>query len=515
VGTATQGLRKQNPSDLGARVSALEGISQQAGQLETLLKTPGTTKSVVETAAKGLTAPIHAYGSTYKAGDLDEVSDVTEVPKSLAVPERAALGNPSEQLKKEAADTQSGVVLYTAADTDPKHVTKSLLANHPDAKLDKVSGMLTLPSVRAATLLSSGSLHQLAAAVAQMTGVSTVSFVREGGGWYLDGAINPKIERLASYKADGGPLDDLKKSLAQQIGKKSSTREVLLGLCRERAKAFGATVEFIDEHRPPKGGGNYVLITKVHFVKGTDVWDVDIVTRSDDDKCPCCGREITHSAGTPPPVGVTTPVGDLGPHSIIPRSVWEDVFDTVMNSAAYALHTLVLPAGDSTLGQIRAAATSTSLGPGQDASGRRRNNMGGVSADRQCQQCDNYQDRTLSGGSFAGQPATLLERGEAETAGVTMTPTASPTGGGTRDYVGNQFEKLTRAQMIEVTNQKIEDVCDRIRLLVRRLKATHPVRGVLTDVRLEDFLRSTKAEAGTRAARGIDSGDISPGDFPT
>jgi hypothetical protein len=515
AGTATQNLRKQSSPEADARVAELGRISQQASQLETTLKTPGATTAAVESALKGLAGQISSYGSTHKASDLDEVSDVAEVPKALLIQERAVLTHPSEQLKKDAADTQSGAVLYTAANADPKQVTKTLLANHADAKLDNASGTLMLSPVRAPALESASSVRGLAASVVQMTGISNVSFVRDESGWYLDGSINPKIERLASYKTDGGPLDDRKRSRGQQIGKKSTTREVLLGICRERAKAFGATVEFIDERRPPPSGGQHVLITKAHFAKGTDVWDVDIVTKSDDTKCPCCGRAITHSAGTPAPVGVANPLGGLGPHTIIPRSVWEDVFDGVMSNTKYSLNTVTLPPGDSTLGAIRAAATSTSVGPGTDTQGRRRSNLGGVSVDRQCQECDNYQDRPLTGGAFQNMPATLLERGEAEAAGVTMAPAASPTGGGVRDYKGNQFSGLTPEQMIEVTHQKIEDVCDRIRLLVRRLKATHAVRAVLTDTLLEDFLNDVTASARTRAEAGIRSGQISPGDFPS
>jgi hypothetical protein len=115
-----------------------------------------------------------------------------EVPKSLAEPSPAVLDRVPEAVEKQAAETQPGAVLYESPTTDPKQVTKDLLARHSDARLDKASGALTLPPLHAAELASSTSLTGLAAAVAHATGVSRVRFNRDGAGWHLDAEINPR-----------------------------------------------------------------------------------------------------------------------------------------------------------------------------------------------------------------------------------------------------------------------------------------------------------------------------------
>jgi hypothetical protein len=82
--TALTNLRAQKPApaDLSARVTALEGISKQAEQLETLLATPGTGRPAIETAVKGMAASIRNYGATYNAKDIeDALADALLTPE--------------------------------------------------------------------------------------------------------------------------------------------------------------------------------------------------------------------------------------------------------------------------------------------------------------------------------------------------------------------------------------------------------------------------------------------------
>ncbi|HMG21792.1 MAG TPA: hypothetical protein VK607_10760, partial [Kofleriaceae bacterium] len=165
-----------------------------------------------------------------------------EVPKALAENQKIQLTSVSEAIEAEAKTTATGTVLFESGSADPKAVTKALLADHPDAKLDPATGVLTLPAVKGDG--AAANLRALAAEVARSTGVSKITFVVTDKGWRLDGSINPTIDGLVWHTATGAGLDPLVKSLQSEIGKQQPNRDLLIAICRERAAKFGAKVEF-------------------------------------------------------------------------------------------------------------------------------------------------------------------------------------------------------------------------------------------------------------------------------
>jgi hypothetical protein len=140
--------------------------------------------------------------------DGDTTAD-PEVPKSL-VESPALVDKVSPSLGDEIAKLPAGAkVIYQAPETDPKTVTKNLLAEHKDASFDKTSATLKLPPVHPDQLGSAGGLGQLGQLAAQQTGVSKVTLQTDGkGGAKLIGSINPETQ-LANLGADE-PLEEVK-----------------------------------------------------------------------------------------------------------------------------------------------------------------------------------------------------------------------------------------------------------------------------------------------------------------
>ena len=66
-----------------------------------------------------------------------------QYPGPLSVAEVAQSIGPG--LAKDIEAAQSGQTIHTGGGGDPAQVTKSVLAQHPDARYDKASGTLTLP----------------------------------------------------------------------------------------------------------------------------------------------------------------------------------------------------------------------------------------------------------------------------------------------------------------------------------------------------------------------------------
>jgi hypothetical protein len=339
------------------------------------------------------------------------------VPKALTEATKLHLASTIDnQLKTEATNTPSGTVLYQSPDADPKAVTQTLLAKHPSAKLDKSTGVLTLPPVNADSTPSS--LRELAAQIANSTGVSRVTFMIDAKGWRLDGSINPTVEGLASYATTGGRLDSLIQSLQQEMGKQQPNRDLLIAICRERADKFGATFQQ-NYIKPSKG--NPTARTEVIFTEKKppggatpEVYSVDIIVVSKDSACPSCGTNIG-SGG----------IQGSKPHNVIPASMWRSVIEGCFSSYGVTL------GADDYSREVLAAGTKTG-GPA-------------VTQDLQCRDCEKLQDTPAN-----GLPHSLVQRAHA------------PADPGKDAYVGEQFKHTSADQMAELTKVKIDNVTDRI-----------------------------------------------------
>jgi Domain of unknown function (DUF4157) len=132
-----------------------------------------------------------------KPGDAKPGDAATEpdVPRSMVEPVTATVEglSPAVSLAIDEAPAGATRAIYQAPNTDPKTVTKNLLASHADAKLDKTSAQLTLPPVVPGALAQAQSLPALGRLLAQQTGVSTVELHRtDEGHAEIVGAINPR-----------------------------------------------------------------------------------------------------------------------------------------------------------------------------------------------------------------------------------------------------------------------------------------------------------------------------------
>ncbi|MFJ8579958.1 hypothetical protein [Micromonospora sp. NPDC093277] len=126
-------------------------------------------------------------GQDGKPGTADERADI-ETPTRLVEPSAFHLKEPSPALSAELAHTASGQVIHQTSG-DPKQVTKSVLAQHGDARYDRASKTLTLPK---ATVASPDSLSALGAQIAADTGVSKVSVKKSNQVVEIRGGINPE-----------------------------------------------------------------------------------------------------------------------------------------------------------------------------------------------------------------------------------------------------------------------------------------------------------------------------------
>ncbi|MFG2950002.1 phage tail protein [Streptomyces adustus] len=122
-------------------------------------------------------------GKADKPGDHTEV----ETPRHLMSGGMFHLTETSPEFNAELGRARSGQVIHQTGG-DPKQVTKSLLAEHSDARYDRPSGTLKLPK---ATVGAPSSLSELGAEVAAATGVSKVEVHRNGGTVQFVGGINP------------------------------------------------------------------------------------------------------------------------------------------------------------------------------------------------------------------------------------------------------------------------------------------------------------------------------------
>jgi len=122
-----------------------------------------------------------------KPGETGDRADV-ETPKRLVEPAAFHLKESSPGLSAELAKASSGQVIHQTGG-DPKQITKSVLAQHSDARYDKASGTLTLPN---ANVGAPDSLSALGAKVAADTGVSKVSIKKSDQVVEVWGGINPQ-----------------------------------------------------------------------------------------------------------------------------------------------------------------------------------------------------------------------------------------------------------------------------------------------------------------------------------
>ncbi|WP_437971300.1 DUF4157 domain-containing protein [Sorangium sp. So ce260] len=424
-----------------------------------------------------------------------EVSSAGQAPaaqgagtlRALAAPQRAVLREVPAPVGREAAAASSGVALYQGGAGAPAQVVQAILASHREARFDRDSGVLTLPSVSDALVRGAGSLREMAAAVGRATGVSRVVFTRLERGFRLDGVINPVIEGLASYSVGAGrPLQPLLTDLQVVIGRVQPNRDVLVALLRERANAHNVDVTFddvriVDSRSSP-------TVTLVGFRTRTppiDTFTTEIVITLQNTDCASCGAAASVSQ----------------PHNVVNAAVWRDVIPAVASRAPFGL-----AAADPLVERMTRAGTDTGFGMAMDARGESRMASASTSGasprrgrvpDRQCAACERLQDRNMLGPPYAGSPATLMHRRAARDAGI-------PVGAGVshQAYEGHQFQHLTRAQVEQLTRDKIADVVDQLRHICMDADPPHPI-AAWSGATMERFLREVSSEAWTRASAAI------------
>jgi hypothetical protein len=126
----------------------------------------------------------------------------------LVEPSPAVLNNLTPELRRALVETPDGTVVHQAGGGDPAQVTQSLLAAHPDARLDPNTRALTLPPINASPLASATTPQQVGAQLAQQLGVSKVTLRNSGDDVTFDGEINPKATDILKYiKVPYTPVD--------------------------------------------------------------------------------------------------------------------------------------------------------------------------------------------------------------------------------------------------------------------------------------------------------------------
>jgi hypothetical protein len=128
-----------------------------------------------------------------------------EIPTSLVEPRPATIEHASPELARELGGVSSGTIIYEAGTTDPKQVTRNLLANHSDAIFDENTRRLTLPPISEGALQQATSLRQLGQIISQQTGVSKVTVTKINDQFEFYGHINPDA-KTASLKG-GNPYN--------------------------------------------------------------------------------------------------------------------------------------------------------------------------------------------------------------------------------------------------------------------------------------------------------------------
>ncbi|CAA6825603.1 MAG: Unknown protein, partial [uncultured Sulfurovum sp.] len=245
-------------------------------------------------------------------GDEEEKKDIEGLtrPKSLKEPKPVKTSTLSDELKEEIANTPDGTVLYKESGT-PEQITKKLLKEHKDAKLNEKTGLLTLPVMQKQPFNKVTSLELAAKEVAEQTGVSKVILSKSTDQIQLDGNINPTVYGLATYTGVGASLQPLITEIEGHINTQHPQKEFLISICREAAIRHGAKL-FVEEiKRPPKR-------TEVRFkhVASGETFSTDIIKTSKDNLCPACN----------------TDVGERRPHNIISATVFRDTIENTFNT---------------------------------------------------------------------------------------------------------------------------------------------------------------------------------------
>ncbi|WP_414551377.1 eCIS core domain-containing protein [Anabaena sp. CCY 0017] len=374
--------------------------------------------------------------------DKDIKEGKIDVPKSLAASKMGHIEQPPQNLIQEAAKTSSGTVIYQASVKDPKQATKKLLKEHPDAKLNDKTDVLTLPPLQSATFNGANSLKTLGNLVAKQTGLTQIIFNKSQTGWSLNGKLNPTIAGLVTYAGAPPSLDPLIQEIKGHEMTINPSKEFFKSICTEAAKRHGASVDFkekrdtsVKPHRP---------YTEVTFSQGTpsgatETFVSEIVSVSDN-TCPACDADS----------GITRP------HNVIPASMWKKVIHTALTN-----FNVSISLGDPYIGKISAAGTSTK-GPA-------------VTEDKQCRKCEDNQDKHPG-------PYSLLQRRAGQLAGFAGTvshPNAPGKSSGDL-FTGSQFKNTTQAQLEQFTKDKIDQVVEQIQKILSTVPANHTLYANIT-----------------------------------
>jgi hypothetical protein len=391
-------------------------------------------------AGKGNT---QAHEKDENKGKPGDKGDEIKVPKALAAYRTVQIAQPQERLVQEAAKAPSGTVIYQASVQEPKQATQKLLKEHPNAKYNDKTDLLTLPPLQDAPLEAAGSLKALGSAVAQQTGLTQVIFNRKETGWSLDGKLNPTIAGLVTYTGAPPSLDPLIQEIKTQETTINPSVEFFKSICREAAKRHGASVNFKKEF--DKSVQPYRPYTEVTFSKATasgamETFVTEIVSVSDD-ICPACEADP----------GVTRP------HHVIPASMWRDIIENVLQT--FGVTPII---SDTYIGDIVAAGRSTK-GPA-------------VTEDKQCRKCEDNQDKPPG-------PYSLLQRHAGKLAGKATTishPKAQAGTSGGDLFTGLQFKNASSAQIEQFTEDKIDQVVEEIEKVLARVPPGHALHTSIT-----------------------------------
>ena len=131
-------------------------------------------------------------------------------PRSLALPATASVSKVTRELEKEMLQLKGAREIDSGA--PPQLATQQLLAQHPSAKLDDVSGQLTLPPLAQTALAGARSLQELSSLLMQQLGVSKVKFELIGKDLKVTVGINPQ-----TYAADLSAPDAIGREKLQQM----------------------------------------------------------------------------------------------------------------------------------------------------------------------------------------------------------------------------------------------------------------------------------------------------------
>ena len=134
------------------------------------------------------------------------------MPTALHEPSPAKVEHPTAELTAALGKVTSGQELYRAENLDPVAVTRKLLADHPDAHMEK-NGHLTLPAIPAAEVSQARTTVELGRVLAHATGVSRVTVEKVGERFHVYGHINPK-DKLADLLNEVSHAD-LKRAKAE------------------------------------------------------------------------------------------------------------------------------------------------------------------------------------------------------------------------------------------------------------------------------------------------------------